>query len=91
MQVVGSYPGQDLAGCITATIWPPESALPAFRMNLQGQQLIDCTCELVTEHGSGFSDFPVINRLLPLKSGRKPAYEPLEEQKKERLRIAAVA
>jgi hypothetical protein len=63
----GSYPGQDLAGCITATIWPPESALPAFLMNLQGQQLT-VPARLSRSTGSSFSDFPVINRLLPLKN-----------------------
>jgi hypothetical protein len=51
---LGSYPCQDSAGCITATIWPPESALRAFRMNLEDQQLVNCACERVTEHGEQF-------------------------------------
>jgi hypothetical protein len=52
---VGSYPCQESAGCITATIWPPESALRAFRMNnREDQQLVNCACEPITEHGEQF-------------------------------------
>jgi hypothetical protein len=54
MQVVGSYPCSDSAGCIPAIIWLPESAIPALQLNLEDQRLVNCACELVTERGAQF-------------------------------------
>jgi hypothetical protein len=61
MQVVGSYPCQDSAGCITATIWPRELALRAFRMHLEDQQPVKCLRTCPGALGA-VSDYPVIDR-----------------------------
>jgi hypothetical protein len=79
MQVVGSYPCQDSAGCITATIWPRELALRAFRMHLEDQQPVKCACGLVPGPWEQSQIIPSSIGPFQPKIARKPAYKSVHQ------------